>query len=59
MQDGAIEAMLEKNLKLAQALQINGTPGFVTGNEITTGAINLDALQALIEKTRSNKQGTK
>jgi protein-disulfide isomerase len=59
MQDAAIDAMLKKNLKLAEALQINGTPGFITANEIKTGAVDLDALQVLIEKARSGKQGTK
>lgn len=59
MQDAAINAMLAKNLKLAQTLQINGTPGFVTANEVKTGAMDLEGLQALIGKTRSSKQGTK
>jgi protein-disulfide isomerase len=59
MQDAAIEATLEKNLKLAQALQINGTPGFVTVNEVKTGAVDLEGLKALIGKARSNEQGSK
>jgi len=59
MQDAAIETMLEKNLKLAQTLQINGTPGFVTVNEVKTGAMDLEGLQAMIGKARSNEQGSK
>ncbi|MCK1277379.1 DsbA family protein [Bradyrhizobium sp. 61] len=43
MQDAAINAMLAKNLKLAQTLQINGTPVFVTANEVKTGAMDLKA----------------
>jgi protein-disulfide isomerase len=59
MQDEAIEVALDKNNKLAQALHITGTPGFVVGDEITSGAKYLDALQALITKARSANQATK
>lgn len=59
MQDAGINAMLEKNLRLAQALQISGTPGFVTVNEVKTGAIDLEGLQALIERARKNEHVTK
>jgi protein-disulfide isomerase len=38
MQDKAIESVLEKNNQLGQVLNITGTPGFVVGDEITTGA---------------------
>jgi hypothetical protein len=33
MQDPAIQAEIDGNLELAQALRITGTPGFVIGNE--------------------------
>ncbi|HET8921252.1 MAG TPA: DsbA family protein [Xanthobacteraceae bacterium] len=59
MQDKAIEGILEKNIKLAQALHINGTPGFVAGEQVTTGAIDLDALQAFIGQARNGNQATK
>jgi protein-disulfide isomerase len=59
MRDTRIEAALEKNLKLAQTLQINGTPGFVTINEVKTGAMDLEGLQALLAQARSSEQGTK
>lgn len=59
MQDAGINAMLEKNLRLAQTLQINGTPGFVTVNEVKTGAIDLEGLQALIERARNSEHVTK
>src|SRR6266702_8771110 len=52
MQDAAIEGMLERNLKLAQALRINGKPGFVAGDEVRTGAVDFSSLQALISKGR-------
>lgn len=54
MQDAAIERMLDKNIKLAQALHITGTPGFVAGDEVQTGATELSGLQAMISKGRES-----
>jgi protein-disulfide isomerase len=59
MQNNAIESALEKNNQLGQVLHITGTPGFVVGDEITTGARDFDAMQALIAKGRSANQTTK
>jgi protein-disulfide isomerase len=59
MQDAAIGGALEKNVKLAQALRITGTPGFVVGDQITAGATDFDGLQALIAKGRSGQSGAK
>lgn len=47
MEDPAIAALIEKNLKLAEVLRINGTPGFVAGHQILRGATDLKGLQAL------------
>lgn len=47
-----IDRMLKANLSLAATLDINGTPGFVVGNEIVPGAISLDDLKQLIETAR-------
>ncbi len=55
MSDTTISAMLDKNLKLGQALNITGTPGFVVGDQVTTGATNFAGLQALIAKGRSGR----
>ncbi len=54
MADPAIQAMIDRNLELAQALRINGTPGFVVGEEILRGATDLATLQGLIEQARVN-----
>ena len=51
----AIQAMLERNLDLARALRINGTPGFVVGDTILVGATDLKGLQALINRTRNGQ----
>lgn len=50
-----IDRMLKANAKLADALDIRGTPAFVVGDEIVPGAIGLDALRQLIEVARHNK----
>ncbi len=55
MDDPVIQRMISKNLALAQALRINGTPSFVAGDQIVRGAIELKALQALIQQGRDKK----
>jgi len=54
MQDPAIQAEIDGNLELAQALRINGTPGFVIGDEILRGATDLSTMTGLIEAARSD-----
>jgi protein-disulfide isomerase len=39
MGNPTIGALIEKNLALARALRIDGTPGFVTGNQVLRGAV--------------------
>jgi len=56
LQDAAIDGALEKTGRLAQALQITGTPGFVVGDQLTTGATDLSTLQALIGKARGGQE---
>lgn len=55
MQDPAIDAEIERNLALARALRINGTPGFVIGDEILRGATDLQTMQRLIDQTRKDR----
>lgn len=55
MNDPAIAAMVEKNIALAQALRINGTPSFVIGNRLLRGATDLKTLQSLIQQARSEQ----
>jgi protein-disulfide isomerase len=54
-----IGAHLEKNIKLAESLGITGTPGFIIGDQIVTGATDFEGLQALIARGRSNDQEAK
>ena len=44
----AFAAMLDANYALAKSLDINGTPGFVTGSTLIAGA-DTDQLQALLD----------
>jgi protein-disulfide isomerase len=47
-----ISRALKANSELADALDIRGTPGFVVGNEIVPGAIDLASLKQLIATAR-------
>jgi len=53
MEDPAIQAQIDRNIDLALALRINGTPGFVIGDEILRGAADLTTIQSLIDKARN------
>ena len=55
MNNPAIETAIERNLALAQALRINGTPGFVIGEQILRGATDLKTLQRLIREARKRR----
>jgi protein-disulfide isomerase len=52
MQLPEIDAAIERNLKLAAALDISGTPSFVIGGELVPGAIDIDDMRKLIAKAR-------
>lgn len=52
MNKPAIQTAVEKNLALAQALRINGTPSFISGAEVLRGAADLSTLQRLIREAR-------
>jgi protein-disulfide isomerase len=52
MADPEIDQVLKANLALADALNIHGTPGFIIGDHIVPGAIDLAALQNMIADAR-------
>jgi protein-disulfide isomerase len=56
MKAPAIERMLKVNFALADDLDIQGTPGFIIGDQIVPGAIGLDDLKQLIADTRKNEK---
>jgi len=47
-----IERAVKANLALANALDIRGTPGFIIGEHIVPGAIDLDTLKNLVADAR-------
>ncbi len=52
MADPAIGQRIEANLRLAQALGVQGTPAYVIGNEVLPGAVGLDQLREAIARAR-------
>jgi protein-disulfide isomerase len=52
MEASSIQAAIDRNLALARALGINGTPSFVVGDKVVSGAIDLRAMQQLIGRAR-------
>ena len=48
-EDPAVEAELKKNFQLASQLGASGTPLFVVGDRVLSGAVGYDALKQAIE----------
>ena len=40
-----VKKTIDENMKLADALGINGTPSYVVGDEVVVGAVGLDELK--------------
>lgn len=53
MDDPAVQARIQANLGLAQALGIEGTPALVIGQTLVPGAVDLPALQRLVAEARA------
>ena len=49
----AIEAEIQKNLELGRALGLTGTPSYVVGNKILSGAVGYEALKEAVEAARA------
>lgn len=54
MKDPKIDELIAKNFELAKALDINGTPAFIIGDEIIRGAVDLKTLRNVISKARGS-----
>ena len=50
-----VRATLEENLKLAEAMGMNGTPSYVIGKQVVIGAVGLDSLKEKIGIARCGK----
>jgi protein-disulfide isomerase len=55
MASAEIARILERNLELARALGINGTPAFVIGEIVVPGAVDLPTLKSLVADARKAK----
>ncbi len=53
MEDPAIQRRSEANTRLAQALQIQGTPAMVVGETLVPGAVDLASLERLVAEART------
>ncbi|MEJ6846841.1 DsbA family protein [Sinorhizobium fredii] len=54
MKDPAIDEIIKRNIALAQALRISGTPSFVVGKEIVRGLTDASSLKRLIASARGS-----
>lgn len=52
MDDPLIQARIQRNLDLARALDIQGTPALIIGNALVPGAVDLATLQRLTAQQR-------
>jgi protein-disulfide isomerase len=50
-----VRATLEENLKLAEAMGMNGTPSYVIGKQVVIGAVGLESLKEKIGIARCGK----
>lgn len=53
MADPKLGQEIERNVKLAAALDINGTPAYIVGDQIIPGAIDMTSLATLIAAERA------
>ena len=54
MEDPKLKQIIDRNMALAAALGVRGTPAFVIGKQFVPGAVDADSLRALIADARKN-----
>jgi len=54
MADPKVDAIIRANHALAEALGVTGTPGFIVGDTLVPGAIDLDRLRTLVQEVRTS-----
>jgi len=52
MEDPKLKAIIDRNMALASALGVRGTPAFVIGNQFVPGAVDADTLKQMIADAR-------
>jgi protein-disulfide isomerase len=55
MEDPKLKKIIDRNMALASALGVRGTPAFVIGKQFVPGAIDADTLKQLIDEARKGK----
>ncbi len=53
MQSDRLKAVVDRNLELGNALGLTGTPSYVIGDRILSGAVGYDALKSAIAEARA------
>lgn len=53
--DPAINNILDRNKRLADALTVRGTPGFIIGDNIVRGYMGVDAMRNMIREIRAGQ----
>lgn len=54
MESKTVAEEIEKNYRLANSLEINGTPAYIVGGQLLPGAVNAEALAKVIAAERAN-----
>ncbi len=55
MNSDEVKTTIDENMKLADALGVNGTPSYVVGDELVVGAVGLDALKEKLSAENDKK----
>jgi protein-disulfide isomerase len=55
LSSSTLKAELQKNLELGRALGLTGTPAYVTGDRILSGAVGYDELKKAIAEARASR----
>lgn len=57
MASSEVKATIDENLKLGDTIGITGTPTYVIGSEVVTGAVGLDALREKVKAAHNKSNG--
>jgi protein-disulfide isomerase len=55
MEDPKLKAIIDRNMALASALGVRGTPAFVIGKQFVPGAVDADTLKKMIAEARKGQ----
>ena len=53
MDSPEVKTTIDEDMKLADALGVNGTPSYVVGDEVVVGAVGLDELKAKLSPDKT------